>query len=290
RQLTMPLEYAITYTAENSYENWVNDAHWQFLIIPQQNSDQDFVGIQFSNSLNAVNEFSINGYGFSTIRVHPKKKFKEISFEAQFKLIKKEVNPFDFVSEDSISEAFQKIDALSFKVDHEAFLRSTHFTVLPEKNRDAFVFDKSRPLFENLQALNEWTYTHIYFKTDVTDVRTVLHEVIEKRHGVCQDFTHLFCALARRNGIPTRYVSGYLHQGNGFFGDSAMHAWAEAYVPNVGWIGFDPTNNLLANTNHIKVAHGKDYTDCSPLKGIVYTTGKNETSHSVKVSASQQQQ
>lgn len=285
----MPLEYTITYTAENSYENWVHDAHWQFLITPQQNSDQDFVGVEFNNSLNAVNESSINGYGFSTIRVHPKRKFKEISFEAHFKLIKKEVNPFDFVTEDTISEAYDKINTLTFKVDNEAFLRKTPFTTLPEKNKDAFVFDKNISIFDNLQALNGWTYTHIYFKTDVTDVNTVLDEVIEKRHGVCQDFTHLFCALARQNGIPTRYVSGYLHQGNGFFGDSAMHAWAEAYVPRIGWIGFDPTNNLLANTNHIKVAHGKDYSDCSPLIGVVYTTGKNKTSHTVQVSSQQQQ-
>ncbi len=286
----MSLEYSITYTAENTYENWVNDAHWQFLIIPQKNENQEFIDVQFNNSLNTINEFSINGYGFRTIRVHPKKKFKQISFEAHFKLIKREVNPFDFMEEEDISQAYAQIEKLDFRIDFEAFLRNTRLTTLPEKNRDAFVFDKKTSLFENLQALNEWTFTHIYFQTDVTDVNTVLNEVIDKRHGVCQDFTHLFCALARRNGIPTRYVSGYLHQGNGFFGDSQMHAWAEAYLPKIGWIGFDPTNNLLANTNHIKIAHGKDYTDCSPLIGVVYTTGRNETSHTVQVSSQQQQQ
>lgn len=286
----MSLEYSITYTAENTYENWVNDAHWQFLIIPQKNENQEFIDVQFNNSLNTINEFSVNGYGFRTIRVHPKKKFKQISFEAHFKLIKREVNPFDFMEEEDISQAYAQIEKLDFRIDFEAFLRNTRLTTLPEKNRDAFVFDKKTSLFENLQALNEWTFTHIYFQTDVTDVNTVLNEVIDKRHGVCQDFTHLFCALARRNGIPTRYVSGYLHQGNGFFGDSQMHAWAEAYLPKIGWIGFDPTNNLLANTNHIKIAHGKDYTDCSPLIGVVYTTGRNETSHTVQVSSQQQQQ
>ncbi len=286
----MSLEYSITYIAENTYENWVKDAYWQFLIIPQQNDDQEFVDVEFNNSLNAINEYSVNGYGFQTIRVHPKQKFKKISFEAHFKLIKKDVNPFSFMPDDSISEAYARIQQLDFKVDYEAFLRNTRFTSLPKKNKDAFVFDKKISIFENLQALNDWTYNHIYFKTDVTDVNTLLDDIIEKRGGVCQDFTHLFCALARQNSIPTRYISGYLHQGNGFFGDSAMHAWAEAYVPKIGWIGFDPTNNLLANTSHIKVAHGKDYTDCSPLKGVVYTTGRNETSHSVQVSSSQQQQ
>lgn len=285
----MSLEYDITYTAKNTYENWVNDAHWQFLIIPQQNDNQEFIGMMFENSLHSINEYSMNGYGFKTIRVRPQRKFKEISFEARFKLIKKEVNPFAFMPDDAISGAYDRIQKPDFKIDYEAFLRNTRFTTLPVNNKDAFVFDTGISIFENLQALNDWTYTHVYFKTDVTDVNTVLDEVIEKQHGVCQDFTHLFCALARQNGIPTRYVSGYLHQGNGFFGDSQMHAWGEAYVPNIGWIGFDPTNNLLANNSHIKVAHGKDYNDCSPLKGVVYTTGRNETSHTVQVTSQQQQ-
>ena len=286
----MPLEYTITYNAENIYENWVHDAYWQFLIIPQENANQHVEAISFENSLHIVGEMSINGYGFNTIRVHPNKKFKEILFQAQFKALKDEVNPFDFISEDAIAETFEKIKSLSFKVDFESFLRATAYTNLPPKNKDTFTFDPDTSIFDNLRALNDYTYHHLNFKTDVTDVTTVLEEIMRKRQGVCQDFTHLFCAWARLNGIPARYVSGYLHQGNGFFGDSAMHAWAEAYIPTVGWVGFDPTNNLLANTHHIKVAHGKDYTDCSPLKGVVYTTGRNTTSHTVKVSATQQQQ
>lgn len=285
----MFLEYSIVYKAQNNYENCVDDAHWQFLIIPEQNSTQEFVDIDFKNSLDAVNEFSTNGYGFRTIRVHPKRTFKEISFEATFRFIKKDVNPFDFELDEAISESYQAIKELDFKVDFEPFLKRTHFTTLPAKNEKIFEFDMVKSIFENLLALNHWTFIHVYFKSGVTDVDTTLDEVIEKRHGVCQDFTHLFCALARQNNIPARYVSGYLHQGNGYFGDSQMHAWAEAYIPKIGWVGFDPTNDLMANTNHIKVAHGKDYSDCSPLKGVVYSTGRNETSHSVQVSSQQQQ-
>jgi len=286
----MALEYSITYKAENTYENWVNNAYWQFLIIPQQNNTQEFIGIDFKNSLNAANENSINGFGFQTIRVHPKEKFKQISFEANFKLIKKEVNPFDFEPEENIQTAYLKIKELGFKVDYEAFLRNTHFTTIPDNTGNLFEFNQNTPIFENLQQLNHWVSDYINFKTEVTNVDTKLNEILEKRQGVCQDFSHLFCALARHNGIPARYVSGYLHQGNGFFGDSQMHAWAEVYIPKIGWVGFDPTNNLIANTNHIKVAHGKDYKDCSPLKGVVYTSGKNKTVHTVKVSGEQQQQ
>ncbi|WFO17006.1 transglutaminase family protein [Cellulophaga baltica 4] len=168
------------------------------------------------------------------------------------------------------------------------FLKNTPFTTLPDSSMGLYQLDDTLSLFDNLQALNTWTYQSIYFKVGVTDVNTTLDNIITKRYGVCQDFTHLFCAIARNNKIPTRYVSGYLHQGNGYFGDSQMHAWAEAYIPTIGWVGFDPTNNVLVASNHIKVCHGKDYQDCAPLKGIVYSQGQNETQYSVQVISRQQ--
>ena len=283
----MPLEYSVTYAAENQYESVVNDAYWQFLIIPEENDTQELVSVDFYNSLKAVNQFSINGFGFKTIRVHPKQKFEEISFKATFKLIKKEVDPFNFNLLPSISEEYNSINSFEFKIDFESYLKNTLYTTLPAKDETIYIFDTCKSVFENLQHLNHWVFFHIYFKTGVTTVSTLLEEVIDNRHGVCQDFAHLFCAIARKNNVPVRYVSGYLHQGNNYFGDSQMHAWVEAFVPNVGWVGFDPTNDILANNDHIKVAHGKDYNDCSPLKGVVYTLGKNESTHSVEVSAQQ---
>lgn len=283
----MPLEYSVTYAAENQYESVVNDAYWQFLIIPEDNDTQELVSIDFYNSLKAINQFSVNGFGFKTIRVHPKQKFDEIAFKATFKLIKKEVNPFNFDLLPNISEDYTSINSFEFKIDFESYLKNTLFTTLPAKDEKIFIFDTGKSVFENLQLLNHWVFIHVYFKTGVTTVSTLLEEVIDNRHGVCQDFSHLFCAIARKNNVPVRYVSGYLHQGNNYFGDSQMHAWVEAFVPNVGWVGFDPTNDILANNDHIKVAHGKDYNDCSPLKGVVYTLGKNETKHSVEVSAQQ---
>lgn len=284
----MALEYSINYKAENQYQTTVDEAHWQFLIVPEQNASQQLINVDFRNSLGLEKSYSINGYGFRTIRLQSNQKFNKISFEADFKLIKKEINPFDFSAFPAAEEEYQYIETIEFKVDYEPFLKTTRFTHLPDTELPGIHLDRSIPLFENLQQLNEWTFKFLNFKTGVTDVNTELDEVIRNRQGVCQDFTHLFCALARQNGIPVRYVSGYLHQGNGYFGDSQMHAWAEAFIPSAGWIGFDPTNNLLVNANYIKVSHGKDYEDCSPLKGVVYSEGANHTKHSVVVSAQQQ--
>lgn len=114
-----------------------------------------------------------------------------------------------------------------------------------------------------------------------THVHTRLEEFLEQREGVCQDFAHLFLAICRRQGIPARYVSGYLYTGvdsteeisyhaenSRLAGDGGMHAWAECLLPNGVWAGFDPTNNLVANDHYIKVHDGRDYNDVAPVRGV----------------------
>ncbi|WP_253187449.1 transglutaminase family protein [Mangrovimonas sp. DI 80] len=283
----MAFDYTIKYKSNNTYENPVFEAYWQFMIIPENNVSQKLVFSDFKTSVNARIEKSINGYNFQTARIHCKQPFGDIQFEAEFKLTKEEINPFQFTSNLEPSQEFEAINSLNFKIEHESYLTPTELTKLPSKHLDLYKFDPSISILDNLVALNKWTYLYIYFKAGVTHIGSLLDEIIEHRHGVCQDFSHLFIAIARQNNIPARYVSGYLHQGDGFFGDSQMHAWVEAYIPEVGWVGFDPANDILADHNHIKVSHGKDYNDCSPIKGVIYSTGKNETQHSVEVTYEQ---
>ena len=286
----MPLQYSVTYLAENHYDTQVNNAVLQFLIIPENNDNQEVISYKFNNSLNVPYQVSINGYGFKTFRLHPRQPFKDIRFKASFKLLKLEVNPFDFIPDLDVVAGYRDLETLDFKVRMEPFLRVTRHTYLPENVKKLFRFDSRKSIFDNLVELNHWVYIHLYFKPGTTGVDTTLEEIVKHRNGVCQDFTHLFCAIARKHHVPVRYVSGYLHQGNGYFGDSQMHAWPEAFIPKVGWVGFDPTNDLLAGNNHIKVAHGKDYQDCAQLKGVIYAPGSNRTTHSVEVQGRQVQQ
>ncbi|MBT8280621.1 MAG: transglutaminase family protein [Muriicola sp.] len=285
----MSLEYSIVYKAENEYEFPVKEARWQFLIIPHEDENQELQSFAFTNSMDFPYEVSTNAYGFKTLRILARSKFERIDFRASFTLHKITVNPFDFDLAIDPVEEFSRYQELHFKVDHEPFLRKTPLTTLLEEHRDFFQFEKQKTVFENLQLLNQWVFEKIFYTAGVTHVNTTLDHIVENRHGVCQDFAHLFSAIAREYGIPCRYVSGYLHQGNGYFGDSQMHAWTEAFIIDVGWVGFDPTNNIVASDNHIKVAHGKDYADCAPIKGILLSRGENTTTHSVQVQGQQQQ-
>ena len=109
---------------------------------------------------------------------------------------------------------------------------------------------------------------------------------LSMRQEVCQDFTHIMIALVRQLRVPCRYVSGYLyHRSNGpdRSAEDAMHAWVEAYLPGLGWVGFDPTNNVLTGDRHIRVAVGRDYADVPPTRGVFKGNGDSELCVAVQV-------
>jgi transglutaminase-like putative cysteine protease len=140
------------------------------------------------------------------------------------------------------------------------------------------------PLLVAVQDLNRRIHEDFTYDPIATTVATPLEEVMANRRGVCQDFAHLAIACLRSAGLAARYVSGYLrtHSPPGkqkLVGSDASHAWFSVFCPNVGWVDFDPTNNLIPSEEHITVAYGRDFSDVSPISGILVGGG----SHQVKV-------
>jgi transglutaminase-like putative cysteine protease len=120
-----------------------------------------------------------------------------------------------------------------------------------------------------------------------TRVDSPIDEALSARKGVCQDFAHIMIAMVRRLGLPARYVSGYIARQSASERDglaaSATHAWAEVHFPEVGWVGFDPTNNTEAALRHIRVAVGRDYADVPPTRGVFKGNATSQLSVSVDV-------
>ncbi|WP_226034531.1 alpha-E domain-containing protein [Aquibacillus saliphilus] len=119
-------------------------------------------------------------------------------------------------------------------------------------------------------AIMQYLHERFNYNGDATHVNTKAYESFELKNGVCQDITHVMLGIVRAKNIPARYVSGYLYVGDNsaLVGDSATHAWVEIMVPGIGWVGLDPTNNVEALENHIRVGTGRDYADVSPLQGV----------------------
>lgn len=135
-------------------------------------------------------------------------------------------------------------------------------------------------LLDTLMDLNSTLFTEYSYKQGTTNVLTSAFDVYVNRRGVCQDFANLFICLARLLGVPARYVVGYLYTGpkapNSRMAE-ASHAWVQVYLPEVGWKGFDPTNGVLTQTEHVRVAVGRSYMDATPTSGTIFAGGGPET-------------
>ena len=126
----------------------------------------------------------------------------------------------------------------------------------------------NKSIASTVEACSELIYKQFKYIKGITTIETTVDEILEVRAGVCQDFAHLMLQMLRTLKIPSRYVSGYICPNkNGMRGEGATHAWIEAYIPEFGWAGIDPTNNVWATNHHVKLAVGKNFADCSPVKG-----------------------
>jgi transglutaminase-like putative cysteine protease len=277
-------EFYIEYFIENKYESPVRKANFQLLVIPETSPVQSVSDLKFYCSESQEMHHSKNIFGFDIISYYIGKPFSEFWFKLSAKVHKPEINPF-YVSPLLSADEFQLIHSLDFQIDNHLFLSSTELTKMPASTGITFpAYSGEIQLFDYLLNLNGYLFQLLEYSPESTDVNTPIEEVLNIRKGVCQDFAHLFLSVCHQNRIPARYVSGYLNQGSDFVGSSQLHAWVEVLIPELGWIGFDATNNLVVNHHYIKIAHGTDYRDCSPIIGVLETTGSQKSIHSVMVS------
>ncbi|MBT3070139.1 transglutaminase family protein [Rhodomicrobium sp. Az07] len=149
-------------------------------------------------------------------------------------------------------------------------------------------FVEGRPMLEAVQDLTARIYRDFKYESGATDAATSVEEVLRIRRGVCQDFAHLEIACLRTMGLAARYVSGYLltYPPAGqpkLIGADASHAWVSVWSPEIGWVDFDPTNNMIPGEEHIAIAIGRDFQDVSPVSGVLLGGGEHEVEVAVDV-------
>jgi transglutaminase-like putative cysteine protease len=130
------------------------------------------------------------------------------------------------------------------------------------------VLKKDRPLLEAAKELTHRIHEDFKYRPQSTSIDVPLRDVVKKRQGVCQDFAHVMIGALRSQKLAARYVSGYVRPGPKVQGAQASHAWVSLFFPGTGWIGFDPTNDLIVSDSHVTLAWGRDYGDVTPVKGI----------------------
>ena len=179
------------------------------------------------------------------------------------------------------------LDGMRDSVEIRQFIFETPMTAWDEEiyHYARVSFQPGRPVLEAAGDLMRRIYTDFEFTPGFTTISTPVAEVMRERKGVCQDFAHLAIACIRSVGLPARYVSGYIETVSPegvekLIGADASHAWFSVYDPAMGWMDFDPTNNMIPGDQHITIGWGRDYADIAPMKGIILSSG----SHGLRVS------
>jgi transglutaminase-like putative cysteine protease len=209
---------------------------------------------------------------------------KELSIDSQLVVItQKRPIPDDSINSE---EQWSQLVNLKHQVEFIDFLKQEQFPSFEEVKH---VAEKERcnpcTPFVSTKHICEYVYKNFAYQKGITTVETTIEEVWKLKSGVCQDFAHMLLVMLRLMGIPARYVSGYICPNkSGMRGEGATHAWVEAYMPSFGWLGLDPTNNCIVNDTHVRLAVGKNFSDCSPVRGTYRGTSDHTMEVSVAVS------
>lgn len=277
-------KFFIKHITKYSYSNLVIDGANQIMLHPIQDENQSvishFLSINTNPNIETRTDFFGNTVGtFMIIEPH-----NYLSIISDIEVITSQ-RPFPNDTM-PVRDQWQELKKLKNDSDFIDFLKYKTFDGTQEIRELLATKDLSvESPYKMVLALCEYIYKNFKYIQGITTVDSKLDHVWSLKAGVCQDFTNILLQMVRMLGIPARYVSGYICPNeDGSRGEGATHAWIEAYIPDYGWLGLDPTNNLIANQYHVRLAIGRDYNDCAPVKGVFKGSAKDELFVKVKVS------
>lgn len=273
-------KYRIKHITRYSYPTSVIDSANQVMLFPvddeQQEVKQHDLLITHQPSVEVFSDYFGNKTGiFSVIKPHT-----ELTIESIIEVITRETK-----LPDAGMAAETQWDNLTIVKEQSPYMDFLFLESCDSEEEIAAVVNSL--MVENIspfavaQQMSSFVYNNFEYKKGITNVETKVDEIWNLKAGVCQDFAHVLLVMLRMVGIPARYVSGYICPKNHELrGEGATHAWVEAYIPFSGWIGLDPTNNCIASDRHVRLAVGRHFTDCTPVKG----TYKGSSEHTLEVS------
>lgn len=275
--------YNIQHITRYTYPSPVIDCTNQIMLYPIVDSLLEVRSHEIKVSYDPLIETFVDYFGnhigvFSIVKPHT-----SLHIESLASVITKTVTP---PSDDTgATEQWEALKGLKLHTSYMDFLRPEIFKAADEaRSVLESLVDTSRTPLQNAISLSDHVYNTFKYEKGITSVETKIDDVWDLKKGVCQDFAHILVVLLRMTEIPARYVSGYIcPKDKELRGEGATHAWVEAYIPNYGWLGIDPTNKCIVNDRHVRLATGRNFADCTPVKGTYKGSGEHLLEVSVEI-------
>ncbi len=261
-------DFHVKHITRYTYASTVIDCTNQLMLYPLNDEQQTVKKHELKITNNPTIEMFIDYFGnqsgmFSIIAPHNVLLIESDSIVS--------INPIIFpIDNQSAALQWAEMDQLKEIYPYLDFMFHEKFTAVDslQKIADSIVNKTDTP-FIAAQKLSEYIFTQFEYKKGVTSIETKIDEILLLKAGVCQDFAHLLLVLLHMNGIPARYVSGYIcPKDQELRGEGATHAWVEAYIPFYGWLGLDPTNNCIVSDRHVRLAIGRNFCTVLPSKAL----------------------
>jgi len=269
-------EFKIKHITRYSYETAVKDSVNHIILYPIKDDHQKVLRhdlkISGSPKVDTFVDYYGNQTGFFTYSERHRE--LEIYSELTVATTARELPPDTMFNELEWDELYR----LRYQVPYIDYLKWEAFEGLNElKDIIGKTLKKESTPYQTALAYCSFVYDQFNYIQGVTTVQTKLDEIWQLKAGVCQDFAHILSQMLRMAKIPAKYVSGYICPNkDGMRGEGATHAWVEAYIPSYGWLGLDPTNNCIANETYVRLALGRSFNDCSPVKGVYKGASKHK--------------
>ncbi len=274
------MKLEINHTTRYSYFDDVTDSINEVRLTPRTNYRQacyhhSIVTDPLTSLFSYEDFFGNRVYSFSVTKPH-----KELTIKTHSIVVTQEQEP---KSESMLllTDELAMLRDARFKNRYAEFLQATAYVDLNASIREyageVANITQVGSVYDTVRGVTARIYQDFSYQPGATSLATTAKDTLSLKRGVCQDFAHLMLALCRVQGIPARYISGYhfvgdLQGGHADF-KQASHAWVEAFIPGIGWLGFDPTNNGTMNWRYVKLGHGRDYNDIVPIKGVYSGAG-----------------
>ena len=288
------MKYRVKHITNYDYPVAVNQCYNEVKILPRSTSYQDCASAELKVYPNPNDQRErLDYFGNRALYFAIQYPHRRLSVSVISEVI---IQPSAFFTalkcEDTWESIVSKLREFSSPNDIEAYQFTLESPLITPsealRNYTGRSFKKNQPCIQAIMDFTHTVFTEFAFDPEFTTTTTPLDEVMKHKRGVCQDFAHLAIAGLRSLGLAARYVSGYIETKpppgkEKLVGADASHAWFSVYIPKFGWIDFDPTNNLVPKGQHITVAWGRDYSDVTPLKGVIYGGGEHKLTVSVDV-------
>ena len=274
--------YKIVHITKYQYNFPIKESINEVRLFPHNFDNQEVLEHKLLITSNPIVEISTDFYGNSVGNFNILAPHKEMIIESQM-LVK--VNHSLKIPEIDTT----KVQDLEIeKAKNSSLLRLCYpDQIANQKKIDSYlkkINAANIPVIEIAQKCSEYIFKNFTYTKGITNIETTVDEILVHKKGVCQDFAHVLLQFLRTAGIPSRYVSGYIcPNAAGFRGEGATHAWVEFYTPSQGWLGIDPTNNIWTMDKHVKLSVGRDFNECTPVKGTFKGFAKQTLSVSVSI-------